>query len=164
MEFKGLNGKIKVGDNHLTLSRATFGGFMSQGGSSGERMYFYKDINGIEYKRPTIMANGYIKIIVAGTTETNAKVGIFGTSKDSIKDQNTLALRAFSSNEGDEADKLYTKIMEKISQSKNQASTSQPQATYSKMDELKKLGELKNSGILTEEEFQKEKERILNDK
>lgn len=162
MEFKGLNGKIKVSDNHLVISRATFGGFMSQGGSSGERMYFYKDIDGIEYKRPTLMANGYIKVIVSGTTETNAKVGIFGSSFDSMKDQNTVALRAFSSKEGDEADKFYSLIMDKISQAKNQNSSAQPQATFSKMDELKKLGDLKIAGILTEEEFQKEKERILN--
>jgi len=32
----------------------------------------------------------------------------------------------------------------------------------SKMDELKKLGELKAAGVLTDEEFQKEKEKLLN--
>lgn len=163
-EFKGLNGKIIVSEDHLTISRATFGGFVSQGGSSGERKYFYRDINGVEYKRPTLLANGYIKVIVAGTTETNAKVGLFGSSLDSIKDQNTVALRAFSSKVGDETDKFYSLILEKISQTKHQLVANQPQSGSSKMDELKKLGELKSSGILTEDEFQREKERILNDK
>jgi len=53
---------------------------MSQGGSSGERRYFYKDISSVEYKKPTFIANGYFKIIVAGTTVTNAKVGHFASS------------------------------------------------------------------------------------
>jgi hypothetical protein len=97
-----------------------------------------------------------------GTKETNAKVGIFGSSFDSMKDQNTVALRAFSSKVGVETDKLYSLILEKISDAKKQVVPNQSISSVSKMDELKKLGELKSSGILTEEEFLKEKERILN--
>ncbi|NAV17203.1 SHOCT domain-containing protein [Riemerella anatipestifer] len=49
--------------------------------------------------------------------------------------------------------------MKKISEAKQDTLNVSPS---SKMDELKKLGDLKASGILTEEEFQREKERILN--
>jgi hypothetical protein len=156
-EFKGQNGIIIVYDDYIAISRKTFGGFISQGGSSGERRYFYKDINSIEYKKPTLVANGYFKVILAGSNETNAKVGIFSTSMDSMKDQNTVVLRAFNKKVGEQTDSIYEIIMKKISEVKRDQTT----PPSSKMDELKKLGELKGAGILTEEEFQTEKEKIL---
>lgn len=142
----------------LVLSRKTFGGFMSQGGSSGDRRYYYTDISTVEYKKLTMAANGYYKVIMQGTTETNAKVELFASSMKSAKDQNTIILRAFSKKVGQEIDRIYDLIMEKLSASKKGNNNS---TNSSKMDDLKKLGELKTSGILTEEEFQKEKEKLL---
>lgn len=160
-EIKGQNGKIMIFEEYLIISKSTIGGFISQGGASGERRYFYCDIVSVEYKKPTFFSNGYIKAIISGTTETNAKVGILGSSASSMKDQNTVVLRAFSSKASNEADKLHSTIMEKIHKAKTSAK-SQPITVNSKLDELKKLGELKASGVLTEEEFQIEKEKLLN--
>jgi len=161
-EFKGQNGKLVVHDGCLVISRDTFGGFISQGGSSGERRYFYKDIISFEYKRPTFIANGYFKIIIPGTTETNAKVGLFGSSMESMKDQNTIVLRAFTKKVGEETDRIYGIVLEKLSEAKKDKTSSTNTASSTKMDELKKLGELKTLGVLSEEEFQREKEKILN--
>lgn len=158
-EFKGQNGKIIVYDEYLVLSKKTFGGFLSQGGTSGDRRYLYKDLITVEYKKPTFTANGYFKAIVQGTNETNAKVGLFMSSSKSAKDQNTIILRAFSKKVGEETDRIYDLIMQKISESKVEKPI---QTATSKMDELKKLGDLKNSGIITEEEFQQEKKKLLN--
>jgi hypothetical protein len=161
VEFKGQNGKIMVFDDHIAISRETFGGFVSQGGYSGDRIFFYKDITAVEYKKPTFIANGYFKIVVAGAKETNAKVGLFGSSLDSMKDQNTVVLRAFSSKVGAETDRIYQIIFDKLAEAKKDLTNTSTNST-SKMDELKKLGELKVAGILTEEEFQREKEKLLN--
>ena len=157
-EFKGQNGIINVYDECIAISRKSFGGFISQGGFSGERKYLYKDITSIEYKKPTIVANGYFKVLTAGSAETNAKVGILSSSMDSMKDQNTVILRAFNKKVGEETDKIYELVMENISDAKKGSIVQ----SSSKMDELKKLGELKASGVLTDEEFQKEKEKLLN--
>ena len=159
-EFKGQNGKLIVYEDSIVISRNTFGGFLSQGGSSGDRRYFYNDIGAIEYKKPTFIANGYYKIIIQGTNETNAKVGIFSSSSKSAKDQNTVILRAFSKSVGEETDRIYEMILQKLTESKR--TNSIPIQQSSKMDELKKLAELKTAGILTEDEFKIEKEKILN--
>jgi len=151
-----------VFDDYLAISRDTYGGFMSQGGFSGERKFFYKDISSIEYRKPTLLANGYIKILVPGAHETNAKVGLFRSSSGSMRDQNTVVLRAFTSNVGIETDKIYNIIMEKLTRAKSSAPLNPILNTTTKMDELKKLGDLKIAGVLTEEEFQKEKEKLLN--
>jgi len=158
-ELKGQNGILIVFEDFLEISRKSFGGFMSQGGSIGSRRYYYKDIASIEYKIPTIMANGYLKILASGTLEENAKVGILSSSLDSMKDQNTVVFRSFSKKNSSEVDSLYKLIMSKLSQSKQ---VSSPGNNFNKIDELKKLGELKESGILTEEEFNIEKGKILN--
>lgn len=163
-EFKGLNGKIKVFDDHIILSRDTFGGFMAQG-HSGDRKLFYTDITAVDYKRPSLIANGYYKFTVPGSTDTNAKVGLFGSSHKSMKDPNTIGLRAFTSKVGDETDRIYKLIMDKVTEAKNKqraAASVTISNTPSKMDELKKLAELKEAAIITEEEFQIEKQKLLN--
>lgn len=160
-EFKGQNGKIKVFDDHVAISHTTVGGVISQGGFSGDRNFFYTDITSFEYKKPTFLANGYFKIITAGTRDTNAKVGFLGSSNESMRDQNTIVLRAFSSKVGEETDRINKLIMDKLAEAKKSKQTINT-TTSSKMDELKKLGELKVAGILTEEEFLTEKNKLLN--
>ena len=80
-----------------------------------------------------------------------------------MKDPKTVVLRAFTSKVGDETDRIHDIIMKKLAEVKNNQSNISA-TTTSKMDELKKLGELKVSVILTEEEFQKEKKKLLNGK
>lgn len=78
---------------------------------------------------------------------------------ESMKDQNTIVLRAFTKSVGEENERVYNIIIGKIEAKKDKPSnTTQP----TKMVELKKLGVLRTSGVLSEEEFQKEKENILN--
>jgi len=164
-EFKGQNGKIIVYDDYIELSKKTISGFMSQGGSSGNRRYYYNDIDSIEYKSPSLIANGYLKVLSAGSNESNAKVGILASSMESMQDQNTIVIRAFTKATKKEADQLYELVMENISKSKKEVSNANQVTitnTSSKMDELKKLSELKESGILNDEEFENEKQKLLN--
>lgn len=159
-EFKGQNGKLIIHNDYLEITRETFGGFISQGASSGSRKYFYKDISSFEYKKPTFISNGYFKVLISGTNETNAKIDLLGSSKASMKDQNTVVLRAFTSKVAQETDRIHGIVMGKLREAKTDKSS--VNQSSSKMDELKKLGELRSSGILSDEEFQKEKEKILN--
>ncbi|SMN02577.1 hypothetical protein SPONN_1423 [uncultured Candidatus Thioglobus sp.] len=105
------------------------------------------------------MANGYLKIIVGGTSETNAKVGLFSSSMDSAKDPNTVIFRAFKKSTSQAYNEVHQLIMGKLKLSKSQATSDN--VKNSNLDELKKLGELLNSGVLTKSEFEKEKEKLL---
>ena len=158
-ELKGQNGKITLYDDYIELSKKTVGGFISQMGFSGVRKFYFKDIGGIEYKSPTIVANGYIKVLVAGSDETNAKVGILMSSMESAKDQNTIVLRAFTKKTRAEMDRFHKLVMDNFSKSRNETSNKN---NLSIPDEIKKLSELKEQGILTEEEFQSKKTDLLN--
>jgi len=159
--FKGQNGIIIITDDYIELSRKSIGGIVSQGGFVGERKYYYKDISAVEYKKPTLLANGYFKIIVQGTYETDGKVGLLSSSMKSMKDQNTIIIRAFSKKTSQETDRINELINKKLKESKENSNNTN-KIEISKMDELKKLGELKDIGVLTEQEFQEEKKKLLN--
>lgn len=158
-ELKGQNGVLLVYEEFIEISRKSFGGFLSQG-SKGNRRFYYSDINAIEYKTPTMMSNGYFKVIAGGTSEANASVGLLSSSMDSMKDPNTVVLRAFNKKVSAECDALYDKVTKQLNSIKSSKSFSAEKT--SNLDELKKLGELLSSGILTQDEFEAEKKKILN--
>ncbi len=164
IEFKGQNGKINVFHDRVVISKATFGGFISQSGFSGDRIFFYKDISSIDYKKPSFWANGYIQIIITGTNAVNPKVGITGSSFESMKDPNTVVLSLpifFPSETAKKIDKVFSTIMFNFNNAKK-STQNIDEYNSSKIHNLKILAELKNSGLLTEEEFNKEKEILLN--
>jgi hypothetical protein len=156
--IKGTNGELIITEEYLEISRKSLGGFLSQG-SKGNRRFFYVDISSIEYKKPKFTSNGYIQIIASGTNATNNKNTLFGSSSKTLKDPNTITLRSFSNSEGERVNKLYEYIMNKIKEAKQPKSTIVQQS--SKMDELKKLADLYEQGILSQEEFQTEKKKLL---
>jgi len=158
MELKGINGVLTVLDDYVEISRKTVGGFVSQGGSAGTRRIYFKDMNSIEFKSPSFWANGYLKFVLPGVDGVNAAVGPLGNNIQSSKDPNTLLLRGMNKTTEQQSNEVYTKLVERldcVKKSGNQGSTS------SKMDELKNLADLKASGVLTENEFLLEKEKIL---
>lgn len=166
-ELKGLNGVILIHDEFIEISRKSLGGFIFQG-SVGNRRFYYTSISAIEYKSPSMVSNGYFKIISSGTSEVNAKVGIFGSSIDSSKDPNTVILRAFTKHASAECDSLYAFAVNHLDsikkQSPSQLSTQILPSNTSYLEELKALGELLKSNVLTQDEFEAEKQKILSKK
>ncbi len=160
-ELKGTNGIVTVYDDRVVISRNTFSGFMAQGGYTGDKTYFYSDLMNVEFKKASFVANGYIKFIPKGTNERQAVTTLFGTSKETFQDPNTVIFRAFRKDIPDKSEELYNIIQSKVENSKRTNNCSHLPGS-SKMDELKKLGELRQSGVLTEEEFLIEKKKLLN--
>jgi hypothetical protein len=155
-ELKGQNGILYICEEYIEISRKSFGGFISQGGK-GNRKFYYSDINSIEYKTPTLLGNGYFKVIAGGTQDIDAKVGIISSSMNSMKDPNTVILRAFKKAVSQKCNEAYEIAMNQLKSNKS----STPAAT-SNLDELKKLGELLSSGVLTQDEFNQEKRKLLS--
>lgn len=158
MKLKCTNGLLFVYDDKIIISRKTAMGFFAQG-LKGDKVFFYKDLSSIEYKKPTAFANGYIKFITAGTTETKQNIGIIGnTTKAALQDTNTLILRAFNKETPILADKIYQYILFKISNAKKENNL----VINSVADEITKLKKLLDDGIITHEEFEHKKTSLLN--
>lgn len=155
--LKGSNGILKVYEDKVVLSRNTVNGILYQG-IKGDRIFFYNNLSGIEYRKPGFWANGYIKFIVAGTIEEEQKSGFFGISNSkSLKDSNTLVL-VYNKEILKKADKVYEYILDRINKCIISNTT---QTTTSSADEIMKFKKLLDDGVIIQEEFEKKKKELL---
>lgn len=157
-KVKGTNGEITADYEKVVISRKTIGGFLSQG-IKGERVIYYHDLKSIEYKKPTILANGYIQFITNIELATNVKNGILGTKSAALHDQNIIILRAFNKKTVSDGEKINKFMQSKLHEAKiayvNNASSN------SDADELIKFKKLLDAEIITKDEFDKKKKQIL---
>lgn len=156
--MKGTNGILTVYEDKVVISRKTLGGFITQN-IKGDKTFFYSDLSSVEYRKPSILANGYIKFITAGTKETKQNIGILGNTKmNALSDENTLILRAFNKEIPNKSEEIYNYIMKKISECKNNNVNI---INTSNADEILKFKKLLDEGIISQEEFERKKQELL---
>lgn len=149
MEAIGVNGQLELSGNKIIIKRKGLLAKMTQG-LKGDKEILIKQISSIQFKKAGALTNGYIQFSFSGGKEDQG--GLF----DATKDENTIM---FSKKQQPAFEKIKLTIEEKIESLHNQAS---PSATMVDVaDEIKKLAELKDSGILTEEEFEAKKRQLL---
>ena len=155
---RGSNGQVEAYDDKIVIKRKGFFGIAAQG-IKGDRTIYYTDLKGIEYKKPTMLANGYIQFITNIELANDSNVTIIGTSSvEALKDPNTVILRAFKKNNVIQYEKLHDFVMDKFNESK-ESSVNTPM--FSNADELKKFKDLLDLGVITQEEFDLQKKKIL---
>lgn len=158
MELKATNGTINAFEDRVEISRKSVGGFITQG-IKGDRIIYYKDMKAIEYKKPTMLANGYLQFITNVEMAKNQGVGILGSSLDATKDPNAVILRAFKKKFGEETENFYNYVMERFNYFKNAKDV--PASSLSSADELRKFKALLDDGIITQDEFDAKKKELL---
>lgn len=146
ISFKGRNGRVELYENFIRLDRGTVLGFLMQGLKGKKDIYFH-NITSIQIKKPGFTV-GYLQLSLPGGNESIK--GVFS----SVKDENTITFSNKSSYE--EALKIKEYIEKKI-MTKNSGETGQTSVA----DEIEKLYLLKKKGILTQEEFEEKKKRLL---
>lgn len=122
----------------------------------GKRTIFYNDINSVEFKKSGLVG-GYIKFILAGTDEHRRNNLFFGTKRN-MRDYNSLYLIPGTNKKAIE---IYNFILKKMAEIRNSNNGTTIINKSSNLDELKKLAELKEQGIINEEEFNIQKKKIL---
>lgn len=157
MRLKGTNGTIIAYEDRVVVERTGLFAFASHG-FKGDKTYFYSDLSSIGFRKPG-MANGYMQFIVAGSNPSKPTSDLFGTSKETMRDENVVVLRAFDKSVPESSEKLYNLILDKMSGSRNRNSS--PSAPVSGADEIKKYNDLYKQGIISEAEFNAAKKKIL---
>ena len=148
-EYVGRNGKIVLFDDHLIIKRGAKGFLLGGGMLRGDKTIPYSSIVAVQFKKSG-MTMGYIQFSLMGGNE--AKGGLM----QSVTDENTVNFQSWGGNINEEFMELKRIVEEKMRQSKNQNHHS------SSLDELSKLAKLKESGVITDEEFQKKKTQLLD--
>lgn len=141
------NQRIIVDGQFLTISRSGLTQ-LSQHGLKGDKTLNIKHITSVQIKQPGF-SPGYIQFAIMGSQES--KGGVF----KALEDENTVTFKKH---------RHYQDALEikKYIEMKN---NEQPQTTVQSVsvaDELLKLKQLLDGGVLTQEEFDEQKKKMLN--
>lgn len=144
---------ITIDDGKLTISRPGILSKLSHG-FSGEKTILIENISAVQLKKAGI-SRGYIQFIIPGALEKRS-----GITNGAI-DENIIYFESKKYNEDAETIKLYIENYN-LYKNKNNSTTINQQVTKNKYDELRQLNGLLADGIISQEEFDKEKEKILS--
>ena len=122
-----------------------------------------KDISGVQFREATAFSNGFIEFTIPGEGG-NRSAGFDFTQSDRMKNENCVVWRKEMM--GNQKNKDFSEL-KKIAQeliNKNPkggtAAVNVVQETSS-ADELAKFADLKDKGIISEEEFEAKKKELL---
>ena len=137
-------------DDRITIKRKGFLAFCRYG-LKGEKVVFLRNISGIQLKEAK-MTVGYLQLVIIGSQESKGGLG------SAIKDENTIVFGGGFNNKelNKNAKKIKNHIEDYLMRINN------PSATKTdKYDSLAKIKKLLDDGVLSQEEFEKEKQKIL---
>jgi hypothetical protein len=120
----------------------------------GERRVHVSQISAVEWKPAGRLIDGFIRFVVAGTVARRSKFG--QQSNDARFDE--WAVPFWRKNQP-EFERLRAAVEDAMAQSRASGSVPAPPDS---LDQLRKLGELRDSGIVTEAEFDAKKRQILD--
>lgn len=138
-------------DDRITIKRKGFLAFNNYG-LKGEKVIFLRNISGIQLKEAK-MTVGYLQFVIIGSQESK------GGLQSAMKDENTIVFGGgFHDKEMNENAKAIKKYIENYILNANYNVNA---STSDKYDKLAKIKKLLDDGILTQEEFESEKRKIL---
>lgn len=144
--YKGYNGTLVLTNSGVVIKRGAKGFLLGGGMLRGDKSIPYSSIVAVQLKKAGMTA-GYLQLTLMGGSE--AKGGLF----QSAIDENSINFHsAFGGNNNELFAEAKEIIEKKIHQTKGQNSDA---------DDLEKYAQLRDKGILTEEEFQAKKKQLL---
>ena len=155
MKVKGRGGEIEFDGHFITIRHTGALGRMSVG--KGDKRIPITSITAVQIKPAGAMVNGYIQFTLPGGNEKRSGFG--KQTIDAAGDENSVI---FTKNQEEDFLKLRDAVEKAmIERSGPQVIVSAP-AGPSKLEQLKQLGELRDAGVLTAEEFEVEKGKLMS--
>ena len=150
----GHNGQLRLDGGWLIINRKGVLAFIGHG-MKGEKRIPLAHVTSVQFKEAGPVVNGYIQFGVLGGTES--KAGILAATMD----ENTVMFRLSQQ----PAFQAIRQAVEHYLHQRIVAAATQPQASGNAeadvLEQLRKLGELRDAGILTDEEFASKKAELL---
>ena len=144
---KGFNGQLELYDHKIIIKRKGAWAFVTQG-FKGDKEILLNHISSIQLKKVDV-TKGYIQFGFIGGLE--AKRGV----SQAVEDENTILFE-------DHQEKDFLEIKEMIESKMLEIQGKGSNKTVkTDLNEIEKLAELRDKGIITEEEFQAKKKQIL---
>ena len=144
------DGVLEIHEDHLTIQPQGVSALLAKG-LKGKKHIPFNSITSIQVKNAGFVARGYIQFTIPGGIESRG--GLF----EALLDENTFA---FGEDNNNRVAVIKNYIEARIKELRNPP-PSQVTASTSLADELAKLAALKNQGLLSDEEFQAAKRRLI---
>ena len=139
-------------NDQITIKRKGIFAFLNYG-LKGEKTIFLRNITGIQLKEAKI-AVGYLQFIIIGSQESK------GGLRNAMKDENTIVFGGgfHDKKMNKDAQEIKTYIENYLI---NVNKPNMTEKSIDKYDKLSKIKKLLDEGILTQQEFEEEKKKIL---
>jgi Short C-terminal domain/Domain of unknown function (DUF4429) len=146
--MKGVQDVLEVFDDRVAITPKGVLGFLNKG-IKGTKEIPFTSIVAVQFKEASLLLSGYLQFTIPGGIESRG--GIFAATKD----ENTFMFR-------EAGNKMARRIKDHVDAAVRKSKTPQVAAQSSSIsDELQKLAKLKEQGVLTQEEFQAAKKRLI---
>ena len=148
---KSIGGTVIVDDKWVTIQRKGALAKATHGFTKGEKRIPITSITAVEFKKPGA-TNGYIRFTVTGVLERARTKGVFDTSDENAVMFTTFALKEFAA--------IRDHVETAIARSTAPISAS-ARAVLDVAGQLRELAQLRDEGLLTTEEFEAQKAKLL---
>ncbi len=148
----GVAGLLNVYETKVEITSTGLLGFLNKGMKGAKTIPFHS-ITAIQFKEAGTITSGYLQFTMPGGNESR------GGLMAAVKDENTLMFTKLN-NGNEQAREIETYIENQV-QDLRAPKPVAAIAQASMADELKKLAELKTQGILSDDEFQAAKRRLI---
>ena len=150
----GVRGKhIDVYDNKCVITtKVTLGALLVSNATDGEKTIYYKDCVGIQFK-PSKFTIGYLQLETASGMMNNSGSNFFGENSF------TFDITVITNEKMEEVANYIKGKVDEIKTGKDNSAT--VVNALSPAEELKKMKELLDMGIITQEEFDAKKKQLL---
>lgn len=147
-ELKGANGQISFDGRTVTITRKGMRAALVSGGFGAEKQLHISAITAVQYKKAGLNL-GYIQLSVPGEVVAQRR----NKTQTLQQDENTITFYS-----GGNADfKALADELNAAIHAKHEPVAAAPDIA----DQLRKLGELRDSGVLTQAEFDAKKAELL---
>lgn len=147
--LKGVNGQLELYADKVVIGRKGVLAFISQG-IKGDTTIPLDSITGVQLRPAGGLLNGYIQFTLPGGVESRGGINA------ATRDANTVLFRK-ASNSDAAAIKSYIEDWK----SNRPASETRSASRVSVADELRKLKALCDEGVLSKQEFERQKRRLM---
>ena len=149
--MKGVQDLLEVFEDKVTITPKGILGFMNKG-LKGTKTIPFASISAIQFKEARAVFSGYLQFTIPGGNES--KGGVFSAAGD----ENTFMFAEKKNNA--QATQIKEYIESKVQELRAPRST-QSLSPTSLSDELQKLANLRDKGVLSDQEFQLAKTRLI---
>lgn len=150
----GHNGQVSFDGSTVTISRK--GGLARMTVGKGSKAIAVQHITAVQVKPATAMMNGFIQFTMSGGNERRSKFG--SQTKDAVHDENSVMFRKSQAND---FERIRSAIQQRIATGPAPAPAPAAATPSSMADELRKLAELRDAGVLSDAEFDAQKAKLL---